>query len=114
MCGFVKTYNPTKTEWIWDHGFGRVENSSKLDFQYPPTDRQSPQDGMFMYTDFTGMDLGSNYTMKLDSEYVRPTQASCLTFYYLTMIFDEKNTFNIFSIDNSGNTLILRYIAISI
>jgi len=103
LCGFIKTFDPTILEWIWDHGFGRVEDSSKLNFIYPPRDRMAPMSGMFMYTDFTGMSDGSIYTMKLDSEYVKPTSASCLTFYYQVMTLDEtKNSFYINLIDSSG------------
>jgi len=103
LCGFIKNFDTTKSDWIWDHGFGRVEDSSKLNFVYPPRDRRASMTGMFMYTDFTEMSSGNNYTMKLDSEYVKPTPASCLTFYYITMNLDEtKNSFYINSIDNSG------------
>ena len=107
LCGFLKVYNPSITEWIWDHGFGRVEYSSKLNFIDPPRDRNAPIEGMFMYTDFTGMASGTTFTMKLDSEYVRPTSASCLTFYYLVMNLDEtKNSFNVIALNSSGNGLL--------
>ncbi len=59
-----------------------------------------------MYTDFTGMRPGSSYTMRLDSEYVPPTTASCLTFYFIPMSFDEtKSSFYIVSLDNTGLTV---------
>lgn len=102
LCGWSKD---TNHEWIWDLGFGRAEDGTKLKFLVPPTDRRSPLAGMFIYTDFTKINESNSYTMKLDSEFVSAAiKGSCLSFYYVAMTFDDtKNSFNIILTDSSGN-----------
>ena len=66
--------------------------------QQPATDRTSPTDGMFMYTDFTQLGSGTQ-TMTLNSEYVTPSGPSCFTFYLYVMNFDNNSNNNKFTID---------------
>ena len=103
MCGWTRDLSGLL--WIFDHGVGRVETGTTMKFVYPPRDRQSPNVGMFMYTDFSKMSPSSTYTMILNSEFVTATPAgSCFTFYYVTMTFDDtKNSFKIVLIDSTGN-----------
>jgi len=108
LCGWTRD---SSTQWIWDHGFGRVEDGRAMKFIYPPRDRRSPNIGMYMYTDFSRIGPSAKYTMKLDSEFVPPTTASCLTFYYRIMTFDDsRNSFNISLTDSSGIVLIECYL----
>ena len=111
ICGFVDNspISSGSTFWVWDHGFGRVEYGSKLNFSYPPEDRTAPSDGMFLYTDFTSLHTFYSFrTMRIDSEYVSPTPASCLSFYYIAMDTTSNTTaFVINSYDNSGLKMFL-------
>ena len=106
MCGFTHNfvYNGSPDMWTWDHGYGRVEYGSQLNFIYPPIDQTAPSDGMFLYTDFTSLRTFYSFkNMRIDSEYVSATTASCLTFSYLAMdTTSNSTTFTINAFDSTG------------
>ena len=100
MCGWTSDY---ATNWYWDQGFGRVERSSVFTFTTPITDRLSPSEGMFMYSDFTQLSPTSPTTMTMYSEYVAKTSGSCFTFYLNVKKFDNiNNKLTIDLIDQNG------------
>ena len=110
MCGWTRDLNQ---HWIWDHGIGRVEDAKALPkylfnptthIAIAPSDRMAPDQGMFMYTDFTGKSDFAPEKMILTSPYVPGTLASCLSFYYLPLSFNNtKDVLLIALVDTEGN-----------
>ena len=101
MCGWVRDLS---LDWIWDHGIGRLENAKVIPTRsYAPMDRSTPSSGMFMYTDFSSMKTTVKKTMTMHSEFVTPSTASCLTFFYMPFSFgDSKVQFRVVLIDTTG------------
>jgi hypothetical protein len=110
LCGFM-TIIPdqmTSSSWQWDLGQGRVGvPSSLVKNQLVLSDRTSPSQGMFLYSDYT--QATSLAMMKVISELVEPTTGSCLIFYYLVRTLNAPNSFEIYKTDaqNSGNNSVL-------
>ena len=89
-------------DWIWDLGYGRVDHGNVMKYTNPPIHRTA-NNGMYLYTDFSSLTSAIKSTMKLNSEYLTSTPASCLKFYYQAVTFnDTTSSFKVAILDNTG------------
>ena len=103
LCGWTRSHDE---EYIWDHGFGRVADSSVFhgSIKLAPADRTAPLQGMYIFSDFTQLDgdNGGEVSMVMLSEFVQGKKDACFTFYFMPVVVTSSTSFRVSLVDMNG------------